>query len=81
MPTVHEPPSKRQTLNLRIKPEERDLIDRAARASGKNRTEFILDATGVDVRLVNPQVIVKDGYGDLGGVTRVRASASVSTSR
>ncbi len=45
MSTVHEPPSKRQTLNLRIKPEERDLIDRAARATGKNRTEFILDAT------------------------------------
>jgi len=45
MPTVHEPAAKRQTLNLRIKAEERDLIDRAARASGKNRTEFILDAT------------------------------------
>lgn len=45
MPTVHETSTKRQTLNLRIKPEERDLIDRAARASGKNRTEFILDAS------------------------------------
>ncbi|WP_295426741.1 DUF1778 domain-containing protein [uncultured Thiodictyon sp.] len=45
MPTVQEPAAKRQTLNLRIKPEERELIDRAARASGKNRTEFILDAT------------------------------------
>jgi uncharacterized protein (DUF1778 family) len=45
MPTIHEPPAKRQTLNLRIKAEERDLIDRAARATGKNRTEFILDAT------------------------------------
>ena len=45
MPTVHDTPAKRQTLNLRIKPDERDLIDRAARASGKNRTEFILDAS------------------------------------
>ncbi len=45
MPTIHEPPAKRQTLNLRIKAEERDLIDRAALATGKNRTEFILDAT------------------------------------
>jgi uncharacterized protein (DUF1778 family) len=35
---------KRQTLNIRIRPEERGLIDRAARASGKNRTDFILDA-------------------------------------
>jgi uncharacterized protein (DUF1778 family) len=35
---------KRETLNIRIKPEERDLIDRAAKARGKNRTDFILDA-------------------------------------
>lgn len=36
--------TKRDTLNLRIKPEIRDLIDRAAKARGKNRTDFILDA-------------------------------------
>ena len=35
---------KRDTLNIRIKPEERDLIDRAAHTRGKNRTDFILDA-------------------------------------
>ena len=35
---------KRETLNIRIKPEERDLLDRAAKARGKNRTDFILDA-------------------------------------
>ncbi len=35
---------KRQSLNLRIKPEERGLIDRAAKSLGKNRTEFVLDA-------------------------------------
>ena len=34
----------RNTLNLRIKPEERDLIDMAAKIKGKNRTEFILEA-------------------------------------
>ncbi|MBK1700368.1 DUF1778 domain-containing protein [Thiococcus pfennigii] len=45
MPRAQESTTNRQTLNLRIKPEERDLIDRAARARGKNRTEFILDAT------------------------------------
>lgn len=44
MPTPNETPSKRETLNIRIKPGERDLIDRAARARGKNRTDFILDA-------------------------------------
>ena len=37
-------PSRRETLNIRIRPEERDLIDRAARAQGKNRTDFILEA-------------------------------------
>ena len=36
--------AKRDTLNLRIKPDERSLIDRAAQSMGKNRTDFILDA-------------------------------------
>lgn len=36
--------SKRESLNIRIKAEERNLIDRAARTRGKNRTDFILDA-------------------------------------
>ena len=35
---------KRDTLNIRIKPDDRDLIDRAAHARGKTRTDFILDA-------------------------------------
>lgn len=39
-----EPVAKRGTLNLRIKPEVRGLIDRAAKLRGKNRTDFILDA-------------------------------------
>ena len=34
----------RSTLNLRISPEERDLIDTAANIQGKNRTDFILEA-------------------------------------
>jgi uncharacterized protein (DUF1778 family) len=45
LPRVQEPTVKRQTLNLRIKTEERGLIARAARAGGKNRAEPILDAT------------------------------------
>jgi uncharacterized protein (DUF1778 family) len=36
--------AKRETLNIRIKPEIRDLIDRAAKSRGKNRTDFILDS-------------------------------------
>ena len=37
-------PPKRETLNIRIRPEDRSLIDRAAQARGKNRTDFVLDA-------------------------------------
>ena len=35
--------TKRDTLNLRIKPEDRGLIDRAAQSLGKTRTDFILE--------------------------------------
>ena len=35
---------KRRTLNLRIREDERGLIDRAARTLGKNRTDFVLEA-------------------------------------
>ena len=35
---------KREALNLRIKPQVRELIDRAAEIAGKNRTDFVLDA-------------------------------------
>jgi uncharacterized protein (DUF1778 family) len=35
---------RRGTLNLRIKPEERGLIDRAATITGKTRTDFVLEA-------------------------------------
>ena len=37
-------PAPRETLNLRIPAAERGLIDRAARSSGKTRTDFILSA-------------------------------------
>jgi uncharacterized protein (DUF1778 family) len=38
------PAQKRDTLNIRIKPKVRGLIDRAAELTGKNRTDFVLDA-------------------------------------
>ena len=44
MRTSEQEGTKRDTLNLRIKPELRGLIDRAAGLSGKNRTDFVLDA-------------------------------------
>jgi uncharacterized protein (DUF1778 family) len=36
--------TRRDTLNLRIRPEERGLIDRAATLTGKTRTDFVLEA-------------------------------------
>jgi len=36
--------AKRETLNVRVKPEDRNLIDRAAQLLGKSRTDFLLEA-------------------------------------
>ena len=35
---------RRDSLNIRIKADERGLIDRAAELTGKTRTDFVLDA-------------------------------------
>ena len=35
---------KRETMNFRIKAEDRGLIDRAAAMTGKSRTDFLLEA-------------------------------------
>lgn len=37
-------PARRESLSIRIKPQERDLIDLAARMLGKSRTDFLLEA-------------------------------------
>ena len=44
MRTIGKLEVKRQSLNIRIRAEQRGLIDRAALACGKNRTDFILEA-------------------------------------
>ena len=44
MATTPKRTAIRDTLNLRIKPELRGLIDRAAELAGKNRTDFVLEA-------------------------------------
>jgi uncharacterized protein (DUF1778 family) len=44
MATTPNRANTRDSLNLRIKPELRSLIDRAAGLAGKNRTEFVLEA-------------------------------------
>ncbi|HEK1721030.1 TPA: DUF1778 domain-containing protein [Proteus mirabilis] len=60
MPTQNDVAVTRSSLNLRIKPEDKNLIDRAANAVGKNRTEFVLEAarraaeeTLADLRVIN----------------------------
>ena len=37
----------RESLNMRVRPEVRSLIDHAAELTGKNRTDFVLDAARV----------------------------------
>jgi uncharacterized protein (DUF1778 family) len=44
MATTPNRAATRDSLNLRIKPELRGLIDRAAQLSGKTRTDFVLEA-------------------------------------
>jgi uncharacterized protein (DUF1778 family) len=44
MPTKTIHAAKRETLNVRIKAEDRNLIDRAAHVLGKSRTDFLLEA-------------------------------------
>jgi uncharacterized protein (DUF1778 family) len=45
MVTAPNAPVRRETLNIRIKAAERELIDRAAALTGKTRTDFILEVT------------------------------------
>jgi uncharacterized protein (DUF1778 family) len=37
--------AKRESLNIRIKPDDRELIDYAAKLLNKNRTDFVLEAS------------------------------------
>jgi uncharacterized protein (DUF1778 family) len=51
---------KRETLNIRISPETRGLIDRAAQAQGKTRTNFVLESArnAAEEVLLNQRVIL-----------------------
>jgi uncharacterized protein (DUF1778 family) len=42
--SASRPAGRDQTINIRVLPRERELIDRAAAATGKTRSEFMLDA-------------------------------------
>ncbi|WP_413740300.1 DUF1778 domain-containing protein [Sodalis sp. RH14] len=62
MPATNSVSAKRETLNLRIRPAERDLIDRAAKAKGKNRTDFVLEAAhaAAEEALIERRIIMAD---------------------
>ncbi|KAA8997655.1 DUF1778 domain-containing protein [Affinibrenneria salicis] len=62
MPAAKDVSAKRATLNLRIKPAERDLIDRAAKARGKKRTDFVLEAAreAAEEALIEQRIIMAD---------------------
>lgn len=59
------------TINLRVETETRDLIDAAAEAVGKNRTEFMIEAARehaidvlLDQRLFRLDVQAFDAFND-----------------
>lgn len=62
MPATNSVFVKRETLNLRIKPAELDLMDRAVKVRGKNRTDFILEAAraAVEEALIDQRIIMAD---------------------
>lgn len=41
----NEDAQRRSLINLRVTPRDRDLIDRAAATLGKNRSEFMMEAS------------------------------------
>jgi uncharacterized protein (DUF1778 family) len=43
--TPNDDAQRRSLINLRITPRDRDLIDRAAATLGKNRSEFMMEAS------------------------------------
>lgn len=51
-PDAPQASSKSTTINLRVRPEARDLIDLAAKAAGKSRTDFLLDAARQEAEAV-----------------------------
>lgn len=62
MPATNSVSVKREILNLRIEAAERELIDRAAKARGKNRTDFVLEAVraAVEEALIDQHIIMAD---------------------
>ena len=67
--------ARRDTLNLRIRPEERGLIDRAAALTGKTRTDFVLGAArqAAETALLDRAVFMVDAETYAAFLTRLDA--------
>ena len=44
MAALAEKPKAEKTIQMRVQPQVRDVIDRAAAAMGKSRTEFVIES-------------------------------------
>ncbi len=55
--------ARRGLVNVRMAPEDRNIIDRAAKLAGKTRTEFMIDAArrAAQETLLDSSLIVVDG--------------------
>lgn len=73
MPAMNSVSVKRETLNLRIKLAEPELIDRAAKAKGKNRTDFVLEAvrTSAEEALIEQRIIMANSEDYQESLTRL----------
>ena len=59
---AHPTRGRDQTINMRVLPRVRELIDQAAEASGKTRSDFVLDAArrAAEAFLLDRRVFVLD---------------------
>lgn len=61
-PNPHPPDSHTRAVNLRIREETRALIDRAARAQGRSRSDFMIEAArrAAEDAILDQTVILTD---------------------
>ena len=59
----HPEAARRGLINLRMSQEDRSVIDRAARAAGKTRTEFMVEAArrAAHEALLDTSLVLVDG--------------------
>jgi uncharacterized protein (DUF1778 family) len=80
MARISRAATRRETLNIRIKPETRGLIDRAAELTGKNRTDFVLDAArrAAEDALLDATIILLNPEAYKAFLARLDSSAEAS---